>query len=64
MVGSLLMQNQTRYIFETNTIGITDNTVNVDDIIETTNHILAINYIIEETDGKLTEAYIKFQHWL
>ena len=60
--GSRLTHDQTRYIFETNTIGITDNTVNVDDIIETTNHFRAIDYIIEETDGKLTEAYIKQLH--
>lgn len=64
MEGSRLTHDQTRYIFETNTIGITDDTVNVDDIIETTNHFRAIDYIIDETDGKLTEAYIKHLHWL
>ena len=40
--GSRLTHDQTRYIFETNTIGITDQTVNVDDVIETTNHFRAI----------------------
>ncbi|MDE5762497.1 MAG: Fic family protein, partial [Bacteroidales bacterium] len=64
MEGSRLTHDQTRYIFETNTVGITDNTVNVDDIIETTNHFRAIDYIIDETDGKLTEAYIKHLHRL
>ena len=36
--GSRLTHEQTRYIFETNTIGISDESINVDDIIETTNH--------------------------
>lgn len=62
--GSRLTHDQTRYIFETNTIGITDGTVNVDDIIETTNHFRAIDYIIDNTDGKLTEAFIKRLHFL
>ncbi len=62
--GSRLTQDQTRYIFETNTIGITDDAVNVDDIIETTNHFRAIDSIIDETDGKLTESYIKHLHGL
>lgn len=64
MEGSRLTHDQTRYIFETNTVGLTDDTVNVDDIIETTNHFRAIDHIIDETDGKLTEAYIKHLHWL
>lgn len=62
--GSRLTHDQTRYIFETNTIGVTADALNVDDIIETTNHFRAIDYIIEETDGKLTEAYIKYLHSL
>lgn len=62
--GSRLTQDQTRYIFETNTIGITDKAINVDDIIETTNHFRAIDYIIDRTEGKLTEAYIKYIHFL
>lgn len=60
--GSRLTHDQTRYIFETNTIGVTDNAVNVDDIIETTNHFKAIDYIIDETAGKLTEGLIKQIH--
>ncbi len=61
--GSRLTHDQTRFIFETNTIGVTD-AVNVDDIIETTNHFRAIDYIIDETCGKLTEEYIKRLHYL
>lgn len=62
--GSRLTHDQTRYIFETNTIGIYDDVVNVDDIIETTNHFRAIDYIIDCTSDKLTEAYIKYLHYL
>lgn len=61
--GSRLTHDQTRFIFETNTIGIAT-AVNVDDIIETTNHFRAIDYIIRETDSKLTEEYIKRLHYL
>jgi hypothetical protein len=60
--GSQLTHDQTRYIFETNTIGVTTAAVKVDDIIETINHFRAIDYIIDETDGKLTESYIKHLH--
>lgn len=60
--GSRLTQDQTRYIFETNTISVTSEAVNVDDIIETTNHFRAIDYIIDTTEGKLTEPYIKQLH--
>lgn len=62
--GSRLTHDQTRYIFETNTIGISGDAINVDDIIETTNHFRAFDYIIDETDDKLTEAYIKHLHYL
>ena len=62
--GSKLTHDQTRYIFETNTIGISEGTVNVDDIIETTNHFRAIDYIIDNTDVKLTEAFVKNLHFL
>lgn len=62
--GSRLTHDQTRYIFETNTIGITDESVNVDDIIETTNHFRCIDYIIDNAEQKLTEGYIKHLHLL
>lgn len=60
--GSKLTHDQTRYIFETNTIGVTDEAVNVDDIVETTNHFRTIDYIIDDTDGRLTEKFIKELH--
>jgi len=52
--GSRLTEEQTRYIFETNTIGITDN-----DIIETTNHFRCIDFIIDHAKEPLTENMIK-----
>lgn len=60
--GSRLTHDQTRYIFETNTIGITDESVNVDDVIETTNHFRCIDSIIDNATAKLTEKYIKELH--
>lgn len=60
--GSKLTHDQTRYIFETNTIGVSDSPVNVDDIVETTNHFRAIDYIIDNTDSRLTEKFIKELH--
>ena len=62
--GSRLTHDQTRYIFETNTIGITDVAVNVDDIVETVNHFRCIDYIIDHADEKLTEAFVKQLHLL
>ena len=62
MEGSRLTHEQTRYIFETNTIGITDETVNVDDILETTNHFRCIDLIIDKAQDKLSESLIKELH--
>ena len=62
--GSKLTQEQTRFIFDTNTIGITDKSVNVDDIIETNNHFRCIDLIIEKANSKLTESIIKELHFL
>ena len=62
--GSRLTKEQTRYIFETNTIGITDNAVKVDDIIETTNHFRCIDFIIDHAKEPLTESMIKQLHRL
>lgn len=60
--GSKLSKEQTRYIFETNTIGITSEAINVDDIIETTNHFRCIDFIIEYAEEPLTESMIKQIH--
>ena len=60
--GSRLTYEQTRYIFETNTIGITDESINVDDIVETTNHFRCIDLIIDRAQEKLSEPIIKEIH--
>ena len=59
--GSKLSEAQTRLIFETNTIGMEDG-VPVDDIIETSNHFRAIDYVIEHAEEELTEDFIKELH--
>ena len=60
--GSRLSKEQTRYIYETNTIGVTDEAVSVDDIVETTNHFRCIDFIIEHAEEPLTEEMIKRLH--
>ena len=60
--GSRLTKDQTRYIFETNTIGISDGAVNVDDVIETANHFRCIDLVIDQAKYVLTESFIKQLH--
>ena len=60
--GSRLTKDQTRYIFETNTIGVSDSSVNVDDIIETANHFRCIDLVIDQAKYVLTEGFIKQLH--
>ena len=60
--GSRLTHDQTRYIFETNTIGIEGESVRVDDIIETTNHFRCIDLIMDRAEERLTESLIKELH--
>ena len=60
--GSRLTHDQTQYIFETNTIGLTDNAVNVDDIVETTNHFRCIDLIIDRAQERLSESMVKELH--
>ncbi|MEP6803665.1 MAG: Fic family protein [Flavobacterium sp.] len=62
--GSRLTHDQTRYIFETNTIGVSKESINVDDIIETSSHFRCIDLIIEKANSKLTESIIKELHFL
>ena len=60
--GSRLTYDQTRYIFETNTIGIENEVLNVDDVIETANHFRCVDIIIDEAKAALTEKFIKELH--
>lgn len=62
MEGSRLTHDQTRYIFETNTIGIEGDRANVDDIVETANHFCCIDLIIDQVNAQLTENYVKQLH--
>lgn len=60
--GNKLTHDQTRYIFETNTIGITDSAVNIDDIVETANHFKCIDTVIDNAAKPLSETFIKQLH--
>ena len=60
--GSRLTHDQTRYIFETNTIGIENEVLNVDDVIETSNHFRCIDLIIDHAASTLSEHLIKKLH--
>ena len=62
MEGSRLTHEQTRWIFETKTIGDLPNDVPVDDIVETANHFRCIDIVIESAGAALTERYIKSLH--
>ncbi|HEP1787778.1 TPA: Fic family protein [Streptococcus suis] len=61
--GSQLTHDQTRYIYETNTIGFEENsTIKVDDIIETTNHFTAFDFLLDSFQDDLNETWIKEIH--
>ena len=60
--GNRLTHDQTRYIFETNTIGVEKEVLNVDDVIETANHFRCIDMIIDHAKAALTEKFIKELH--
>lgn len=62
MEGSRLTYDQTRYIFETNTIGVDNEVLNVDDVVETVNHFRCIDLIIDHAKATLTEKFIKELH--
>lgn len=60
--GSRLTKEQTRFIFETNTLGITSEDTRIDDIMETVNHFRCIDYIIDHATDQITEIHIKQLH--
>lgn len=60
--GSRLSHDQTRYIFETNTIGFENGAVNVDDVVETANHFKCIDMVIDNANYPLSERFIKELH--
>lgn len=60
--GSYLTEEQTRHIFETSTIGISENAVKIDDIVETVNHFQCVRYLLDTLDLQLSEKIIKAFH--
>ena len=62
--GNRLTHDQTRYIYETNTIGLTGEVINVDDIVETVNHFRCIDLIIDKANLNITENLIKQLHFI
>lgn len=62
--GSRLSHDQTRYIFETNTIGLESEVLNVDDVLETANHFSCIDMIIDHAKDVLSEKFIKELHFV
>lgn len=60
--GSRLTHDQTRYIFETNTLGVADGGMRVDDIVETVNHFRCIDEVIDFANVALSEKFIKSLH--
>jgi Fic family protein len=61
--GSKLSEDQTRLIFETNTIDVGDG-IPVDDVLETVHHFRAIDYVIDMAEDELTEEIIKHLHYI
>ena len=60
--GSRLTHDQTRLIFETNTVGMEGEVLNVDDVVETANHFRCIDLVIENATRPLSESFIKELH--
>ena len=60
--GSRLSREQTRFIFETNTIGIEKQAVNVDDVVETANHFRCIDMVIDDANRALSQSMMKRLH--
>lgn len=56
--GSRLTEDQTRYIFETKTLGNLPSNVTLDDVVETNNHFKCIDYIIQNATMELSEIFI------
>lgn len=62
--GSKLTHEQTRYIFETKTVGVLEPSLKVDDIIETVNHFRCVDFVIDGAKSKLSESFIKQLHFM
>ena len=60
--GSRLTHDQTRYIFETKTVGAAGGSLPLDDIVETANHFRCIDLVIDGAKSRLTESFVKQLH--
>ena len=60
--GSKLSHDETRFIYETKTIGINNKTIRIDDIIETVNHFKCVDLVIDMASKRLSEPFIKQLH--
>lgn len=60
--GSRLTHEQTRFIFETNTVGAENELLNVDDVVETANHFRCVDMVIDNARTELSERFIKQLH--
>ena len=60
--GSRLTHEQTRWIFETHTIGSVSEDIPIDDIVETANHFRCVDMVIESAGAALTERFVKTLH--
>ena len=64
MEGSTLTHDETRFIYETKTIGVAEKAMKIDDIMETVNHFRCIDLVIDSAKRKLSEPFIKQLHLL
>jgi Fic family protein len=64
MEGSTLTHDETRFIYETKTIGVGEKAMKIDDIMETVNHFRCIDLVIDSAKRKLSESFIKQLHLL
>ena len=60
--GSRISEEQTRYIFETKTVGLDEGALPIDDIIETTNHFVAFDFMLDTIEKDLSNEVIKEYH--
>lgn len=62
--GSKLTHDQTRFIFETNTIGVQNEVIDVDDVVEAANHFKCVDFVIDNASKPITESMIKRLHFI
>ncbi len=61
--GSTLTHDQTKYIYETNSLGLEGDAINVDDVLEAANHFRCFDLVIDSVNNPLSESFIKKLHF-